>query len=324
MLVYDKLNKHLKISHHKHSGKYRPHEYTSYFPLSVLLLVVGLTLMVGTVYAGHPPPQSGSVGLSGIMPGTAPTTAATITTPSDGQHFTTSPIVIKGSCPKTTLVEIYKNDIFAGSTSCDSTGNFSLSIDLLVGKNALVARVYDALNQAGPDSTTVTVYYDALPPQASPLTPLSFGGPQLLLTTDAVYRGAFPGQEMSISIGIIGGIAPYAINIEWGDASNSVIPRNNNITFRAPHTYKKPGTYEIIIQGSDSQGREAYLQVAVIVNGQPAATPATTTEKTKLNTLLILWPLFAIAITATISFWLGERREKRVLAKHGLLLQPQN
>ena len=324
MLVHYRVNKHLKIIHYKHSGKVKEHEYTSYLSLFVLLLIVGLSLMICTVYAAHPGPQAGSVGLTGIMPGPAPTTAAVITSPTSGQHFTVSPIVVKGTCPKTALVEIYKNDIFGGSTPCDGNGNFSLNVDLLVGKNSLVARVYNALNEPGPDSQSVTVYYDALPPQGLPLTPLSLGGPQLLLNTDAVFRGAFPGHEMTIPIDIIGGLSPYAINIEWGDSSNSIVPRNNNLEFRVGHTYAKPGTYEITIEGSDSQGHKAYLQVAVIVNGQPDVAASTNNQTTKVNKFLVLWPLFAVAITATISFWLGERREKKVLEKHGLLLQPQS
>jgi hypothetical protein len=323
MAVYHKIKTRLKISHHKHSGRYRPHEYTSYLPLFVLLVVAGTALMVSTVYAVHPPPQAGSVGLNGIMPGPAPTIAAVITSPSNGQHFSVSPITVTGTCPKTTLIEIYKSDIFAGSTPCDDNGAFSLSVDLLVGQNALIARVYNALNEPGPDSATVTVFYDALPPQASPITPLSLGGPQLLLTTDAVYRGTFPGQEMTIPIGIIGGIAPYAINVQWGDGSNDIIPRNNNITFRTGHTYKKPGTYEIILQGSDSQGKKAYLQVVTVVNGQPAVSGATTPEKGSVNKLIVLWPLWIVIVVAVICFWLGERREKQVLKGRGLLLQPQ-
>ncbi len=320
MLVYGKL----KISHHKHSGRYRSHEYTSYFPLISLLVVVGLALMVCTVYAAHPPPQAGSVGLTGAMPGKAPITAATITSPSQGQHFTTSPITVKGTCPATTLVEIYKNDIFAGSTPCSDTGTFSISVDLLIGRNTLIARVYNALNQPGPDSAPVVVYYDAVPPQASGITSLDLGGTQLLLSTDAVYRGAFPGHEMTIPIDILGGTPPYAVNIQWGDSSNKIVPRNDNLTFREGHVYQKPGTYQITLQGTDSKDRTAFLTVAAIVNGQPAATAATSSPKASVNKLLVLWPLYTSAIAIVISFWLGERREKKILSRPGLSLQPQS
>jgi len=304
----------LKISHRSHTGKYRPHEYTSYGPLAVLMLVVGGALTIGTVSAS-PGPAGGSVGLTGTMPGPAPTVAATITTPSNGQHFSKSPVTISGTCPKNTLVEVYKNNIFAGSTACSSSGTYSISVDLLIGKNQLVARVYNALNEQGPDSNAVTVYYDAVPPQGASITPLNFSSSQLLLNTNAVFRGAFPGQSMTMPVSILGGTEPYAVNIQWGDSKNKVVPRNNNLTFNAQHTYDAPGTYQITLQGSDSQGRVAFLSVAAIVNGQPAAA-ANTNSKNKTNELLLLWPLYTSAAAMLVSFWLGERREKRIVSDH--------
>lgn len=313
----------LKLSHHHHSGKLRPHEHTSYVPLGFMLVVVGFALAVfstsvqsATPYDG---PEAGSVGLAGVMPGKPPKTAATINIPTSGQRFNTSPITVSGTCPENTLVEIFKNDIFAGSTVCSDKGTYALEVDLLIGQNTLVARVYDALNQAGPDSNTVIVFYDALPPQSGSITPFNFGGNQLLLNTDAVFRGVFPEQTMTVPLDVLGGTPPYAINIEWGDASNKVVPRNDNATFNVDHIYKKAGTYQITFQASDAGGRVAFLTVAAIVNGQPDVATAGTKPLATPNQLLMLWPIFVGAVAVTISFWLGEQREKRILTKHGLL-----
>jgi hypothetical protein len=313
----------LNLSHHAHSGRLRPHEYTSYPALALLLVSVGVVLAVCSVSAASPPPQSDSIGLSGTMPAKPPATAAVITSPSGGAHFSTSPVTISGTCPPDTLVEIYKNNIFAGSVPCGDNGKFSIDVDLLIGQNVLIARVYDVLNQPGPDSNPITVYYDALPAQASSLAPLYFGGSQLLLNTDAVYRGIFPGQLLSMPLTILGGLPPYAVNIQWGDSSNTVVPRNDNITFSVTHTYHKPGTFQITLQGSDAQGRVAFLTVAAIVNGQP---PAATTSKgtnVPMNKLLALWPLYVSSTAVVFSFWLGERREKHLLEKPVLTLHPQ-
>lgn len=247
------------------------------------------------------------------MPGPAPKTAAVILTPHDQQHVSASPVTVSGTCPDETIVEIYKNDIFAGSGPC-SQGNFSFDVDLLIGKNTLIAKVYDALNQAGPDSAPVTVYFDALPAQAALLVPLSFGGQQLLLNTDAVYRGVFPGDLLNMPVSIIGGTPPYAVNVQWGDSSNKIVPRNDNLTFNIGHTYTKAGTYQVTLQGSDSQGRVAFLTVAAIVNGQPAPIATGTTSRVVVNQLLVLWPLYAIAATVVVSFWLGERRERHIMS----------
>lgn len=320
-----KRNNWTKLSPHHHSGKLQAHENTSYFPLGLVMIFVGLSLTAATAAADpwtRPGPASGSIGISGTMPGKPPSIGAKITSPASGQRFSTSPVTIKGTCLKNTLVEIFKNDIFAGSTLCTEQGAFSLEVDLLIGKNDLVARVYDDLNQAGPDSNIVTVYYDALPAQADPIQTLDFGGPQLLINTDAVFRGVFPEEDMPMPIDIIGGTAPYAISIQWGDLTNSVVSRRDNQSFTLTHKYKKAGTYQISVQGSDSQGRVAFITVASIVNGQPPveATAATTTSPT--NRLLLLWPLYTSAVAVLVSFWLGERREKSVLSHRGLLLQP--
>ena len=313
--------KRLKISEHHHTGRLRQHEHTSYIALGLILLVAVLPLIVYTANAAdRPGPQAGSVGLSGVMPGKAPTTAATIKLPTNDQHFNTTPITVTGTCPATTLVELFKNDIFAGSTPCSETGTYSLEIDLLIGQNKLVAKVYDALNQPGPNSNIVNVYYDALPTQASGLSSLNFGGTQMLLNTDAVFRGSFPNQELNIPISILGGTPPYAVNIQWGDSSNKVISRNDNVEFKAAHTYVKAGTYQVSLQASDSTGRVAFLTFAVIVNGETAVASGSAIPTSTVNQLLVMWPLYVASVAVVISFWLGELREKHVLKTRNIML----
>lgn len=313
-----------KLGRKGHSGRLRPHEYTSYGPLALLLSIVGVMLLGTTVFAASPytGPEASSVALTGTMPEPPPKVAATIVSPAKGQHFGTSPITVSGTCPAKTLVEVYKNDIFAGSTPCSDSGTYSFQVDLLLGQNVLIARVYDALNQPGPDSAPVTVFYDALPPQSAAITPLNFGGSQLLLNTNAVYRGIFPGHELSVPIVVLGGTPPYAINIQWGDSKNNVIARSDNLTFNATHTYLRAGTYQITLQATDARGRVAFLTVAAIVNGQPAVIPASSTTSTPTSKLLMLWPLYTASVAAVTSFWLGERREKHILMTPGPVYRP--
>ncbi len=302
-----------------YKGAVTPHEFNSYFPLAIVMLVVGFAVTAFTTTAQSPGPETGSIGLSGVMPGDPPKTAPTITSPVNSQRFSTSPITVKGSCPSGTLVEIFKNDIFAGSTFCEDS-KYSIDIDLLFGKNDLVARVYDDLNQSSPPSSTMTVFYDVLGTQASGLTGLDFGGVQMLLNTDAVFRGIFPEKEMSIPVTILGGRAPFAINIQWGDSEHSLVPRNSNAVFTASHVYHKPGTYPISVQATDADGRVAFMTVAAIVNGQPDPTVAGSTSKEQTNTWISMWPLYTATAGIIFSFWLGERREKHVLTKHHQLI----
>ncbi|HEU5005005.1 MAG TPA: hypothetical protein VFT49_02895 [Candidatus Saccharimonadales bacterium] len=320
------MNNWLKISHWRHSGRLRAHEFTSYPPLFLMLFVVGFALTVCTVSAKTPydGPESGYVGLSGTMPGPPPKVAATIKSPSGQQHFSTSPVTVSGTCPENTVVQIYKNEIFGGSATCGNDGTYSLKVDLIYGQNTLVARDFNALNEAGPDSNSVIVFNDEAPAQSAALAPLDLGGAQLLLNSDAVYRGVFPNQSFSIPVDILGGSAPYAVDIQWGDSSNKIVPRNDNQTFNVQHTYSKPGNYQISMQGTDGQGRVAFLAVAAIVNGQPlvsASTGSGGSSGSSASKLTVLWPLWASSVAMVVTFWLGERREKKVLAHRGFNFQ---
>jgi hypothetical protein len=306
-----------KLISHDHSGKLRPHHHTSYLSLIILLIVTAIPLSAYTAFALSPGPDSQSISLSGTVPGQPPTEAPTITEPVSKKRFAISPVTVAGTCPANTLVEVLKNNIFAGSTICSGTGTYSMEIDLLIGENILVARVYDALNQAGPNSAEVIVYYDLLPTQSNGITPISFSGPQMILSTDAVFRGTFPGQELVMPISLLGGIAPFAFNIQWGNSENTVISRNNNSSFNASHVYQRPGTYQATIQATDAEGRVAFLSVATIVNGSPEGTASTgnsNEQSSPLNSILALWPLYVSIVAIILSFWFGELREKRVLA----------
>lgn len=305
-----------------YGGAVQPKTNTSFFPLAVVMLVVAFAVTFYTSYAVTTPgPTGASIGLAGIMPAKPPATAPTITSPINGQHFPTTPITVKGTCPNNTLVEIYKNNIFAGSVFCDKDGKYSIDIDLLFGQNVLFAQSFDALGQNSPPSDNVTVFYDASAASTAGIVGLDFGGAQLLINTDAVYRGNFPGKEMAMPLTVLGGRAPYAISIQWGDNENSLIPRGDNATFNATHTYKKPGVYPISIKATDKDGRVAFITVAAVVNGTPEPATASTSETaTSSSVFVMLWPLYVAILGIIIAFFLGERREKHVLAKHHQLI----
>src|ERR1019366_6714996 len=74
-----------------------------------------LLVSVSLVSAASPTnPQSGSVGLQGTIPGPAPTTGATIATPTNGQVFSNLPITVQGLCPSGLLIKLLINNIFSG------------------------------------------------------------------------------------------------------------------------------------------------------------------------------------------------------------------
>jgi len=270
--------------------------------------VVGLVLLAaafvfgGTALAAPPPqnPQSGSVGLQGEIPSAPPTVGATITVPGNGQSFSSIPITVAGICPKGLLVEIYKNNVFSGATNCDN-GSFSLQIDLFDGQNDLIARVYDSLNQSGPDSNTVTVNFNASKP--SP-------GPRISLTTEFAKRGATPGTTLDWPVTLSGGTGPYAISVDWGDGSTpDLISRSSPGNLDLQHVYKRSGVYNVTIKATDANGFAAFLQVVGIGNGPIQQTANTNNSNTIILVKVVWWPLLVSLVLIILAFWLGRRQE---------------
>ncbi len=250
--------------------------------------------------------DSGSVGVEGTIPSAAPTQAPTITTPVNGQVFTTLPITVAGLCQNGLLVEVFKNDVFSGSVQCVG-GSYSIQIDLFSGRNDLVARQFDALNQASPDSNTVTVTFnDSLPG----------GGPRISLTTAYSKRGAAPGDTLTWPITISGGTPPFAISVDWGDKSTpDLLSRDSAGDILLQHIYNQSGIYNITIKASDSKGQAAFLQVVGVGNGpiqQTAATPRPAATVTSSTRILIISLIVAIPLLLS-SFWLGKKHQLQVI-----------
>lgn len=269
------------------------------------LIVVAAILQSGqsAVAATTPPtnPQSGSIGLQGTISAPPPTTAATITTPGNGQVFTSTPITVAGLCSGKVIVKIFKNGVFAGSVPCDN-GSFRLQIDLFSGKNDLVAKISDLLDQDGPDSATVSVIFNDA----------RFGGAgsRVAITSNYVKRGVDPGQTLNWPIILTGGTGPYAISVDWGDGQpSSLISQETSGVVNLQHVYASPGTYNIVIKVTDKNGDAAFLQVVGVANGAVADNTATSSlsKQQPIINIPVGPMLLLLVLVALISFWLGSR-----------------
>lgn len=247
--------------------------------------------------------QDGSVGIEGVIPADPPSQAPTINIPSNGQNFNTLPINVSGLCKSDLLVQVFKNNIFAGSVTC-AGGSYSMQIDLFDGKNDLVARQYDALNQASPDSNLVSVTFS---------TGFAASGPRLSLTTLYAKRGADPGTVLTWPITLSGGKGPYAISIDWGDQSKTdLISRAEPGNIDLEHTYNKSGIYNIVIKATDSSGQTAFLQVVGVANGpiQQSAAGGNTITATTPALPIFFWIILALLFPILLStFWLGKKHQ---------------
>lgn len=280
-------------------------------------ILMVILLCATTVVAQVQNPSGGNMGLQGTISSPPPTQGATITLPRDGQTFTAIPITVSGICPDGLLVKLFKNNVFAGSVQCQN-GSYSIVVDLFSGQNELIARVYDALDQPGPDSNIVRVnFIDNRPGAASRVT----------LTSNFAKRGANPGEELVWPIILSGGIGPYAISIDWGDGTPpDLISQQYPGTFNIKHKYATPGVYNIVIKASDKDGGVAYLQLVGIANGplsQDTGNGSGSSGSVDENgsgssspTTKILWQPAALTIPFVIStFWLGKKYELRMLRR---------
>ncbi len=268
-------------------------------------------LLTGPISAQSPNPQDGAIGVQGTLSSPPPTQPATITVPANGQGFNSLPVTVSGICPNDLLVKLFKNNVFAGSVMCKN-GSYSLIIDLFNGQNELVARVFDSLDQPGPDSNIVTVVYtDTRQGTTS----------RVSLTSNFAKRGANPGQTLTWPIIISGGDGPYALSVDWGDGKTpDLISQAFPGTFEIKHEYDSPGVYNIIIKATDRNGGVAFLQLVGIANGALSQDnggegsgegAGTTTTRTR-----ILWQPAAISIPLLIStFWLGRKYELKMLRR---------
>lgn len=262
------------------------------FVLPFLLLILGSVLPVGAQ-------QSGDIDVSAVVPGAAPTTAPTIGRPANNATFSEKNIEVTGGCTSGLIVKVFSNGIFVGSTVCQGDNTYSLRVDLFVDRNELVARQYDLLNQPGPNSEVVVVFYlpqQPLPdlpgetpmpespnadngngnggagdtPGTSPRadqTPDTVAEFQLVIDYDYTSQAAFVGQPFSLPIHFIGGTPPYTITIDWGDGSVNHFVRHSTEDFLAEYTYTRPGLITITITITDSTGQVSRLQFVTLIHG---------------------------------------------------------
>jgi hypothetical protein len=267
---------------------------------SLLVVVVPLSAMAVTR-------QTGSVGLQGVVPGPAPSQAATIDVPRSGQSFSSLPITVSGFCVNNTTVEIYKNNVFAGSTPCQS-GSYRLQIDLFDGRNDLIAREFDDLNQPGPDSATVTVNFS---------NPAPALGPRVSLTSEYSKRGANPGSILNWPVTLSGGSGPYAISIDWGDKSKTdLISQQAPGLLNLQHTYAQAGVYNVLIRATDANGNAAFLQVVGIGEGPiQQSTVKSGGIITKENTKIIWWPIIVLFVFIFVAFYVGQKNQLEAIRR---------
>lgn len=278
--------------------------------LAILALIVVLLLIPVTTFAADQFPdqqKSGSVGLQGTISSGPPTRGATISVPGNGAGFSTVPITVSGICPNGLLVKIFSNNVFVGSTYCNG-GSYSVQVNLFSGRNDLVARVYDALDQAGPDSNLVSVTFND--------TQFATYGTRVTLTSVFALRGAPPNQLLTWPIILSGGVGPYAISVDWGDGSpTDLFSQESAGAITLKHTYKTAGLYQVLVKATDKNGGTAFLQLVAQATGAGQDTVKKASDNSVVKTQVIWWPVLLMLPLIVAAFWVGRRHELYTLRK---------
>lgn len=281
--------------------------------ISILFTISILLFGAVTVYAQVENPKTGGVGLQGKISAPPPTSAPTISSPTNGQVVSTLPVEVTGICSGSLLVKLYKNNVFSGSDQCRN-GSYSITIDLFSGRNELVARHVDELDQQGPDSNIVAVTLND-----------SANRPSLAerITVTSVYarRGANPAELLTWPILLSGGTAPYALSVDWGDGTqNDVYSVPTAGEFTLKHTFSQAGVYRVLIKATDKNGTIGFLQLTAVANGEIKDAQVAGAVESGRTITKVLWQPAVLALPFVVTtFYLGKKYEvtkiKKRLAK---------
>lgn len=325
---YKKLG--LSIAHHHHTGRRLPVNCTSYAALFFLLILTGCVMLFAARVARAVEVVPGSLTLVGEVAGPPPATAAEIITP-DPETRLRDPITdIAGSCEAGLLLEVFRNDSFAGSALCAPDGAFSLKVSLTEGANELKVRSLDSKDRYAPDSSVVRVYLVlstntvnqqevSVPIRSTPDTPA------FIINTEPVQRGSDLYGGFNLKYEFHGGTSPYALDIDWQDSTpSSLSSLEAEGAYKARHTYQQAGQYLVTINGIDRDGNKAFIQTLAIVQkpdttaisggigsqfgcSQNSHSPGCVLVDPLIELINGLWPALIIATLMTLSFWAGEK-----------------
>lgn len=304
-----------KIAEHHETGRLIHHRHTSHLLLFLILMLFGLFLIASDSYV-QSLNNSGTVVIGTIVTGPPPEIGSKITYPANDAEFDNALIKVKGSCSNGAFVSIRDDNVFAGSTYCTEAGVFSLQIQLHSGKNVLTSFNYDNLNQAGPATSSVTVYLKnngqkvATVPQSVisqtiqtlPSNPTTITGLNNNFSDCSNYNvGDIPADdephitlvcvprlflpELPQTLGILawGGTPPYAVSVDLGNDSNDLISIPSVGYRTMKFSYAVPNIYKLSFKLKDQTGKQATIQTTVQVSGSISTPTATDSNNNQVG-----------------------------------------
>ncbi|HSX31256.1 MAG TPA: hypothetical protein VLE99_05040 [Candidatus Saccharimonadales bacterium] len=305
--LHQKIHHHLKLRHHKHTGKLLHHRHTSYRGLAVVLVLTAMA-MGGVSLMGRAAADSLFV-VQGSAPTPVPTVAASISSPADNATLRLGTVLVTGSCPLVSplvTVTMLVDGVSAGSAACDANNDYTLPVSLSPGPHTLVAQTYTVGNQAGPASAPIHV----TAPGSAATSPVA-------ITTNSNFSYVGADKTATWNGSITGGIATYHVHIDWGDGTltDLTVPAGNQ---HFSHTYGTLRSHNPLISLVDASGNRssrqfaaaAYtnsllgLSSAALVTPQPTSTVGA-------RTLFGLYGLFITVLSVCAIVWLEAKHAAR-------------
>ena len=303
--AHHSVHRHLKLQHHRHTGRRLHHKHTSYRALAVVLVLAGAVMIAITMVQRAA--ANSLFGVSAMVPGPVPATSAIITTPAADATLTSKSALIAGSCPISQpplTVVLIMDGTAAGSAYCDSNNNFALPVTLSPGMHSLVAQTYNSTLGQGPDSTLMQITYkqSGTSPAAATVA-LSAGEPFTILQADlsATWAGS-----------ITGGTPPYKVLVDWGDGhvdSHTVAQADQQFT----HRYAALQSYNARVAVTDAVGASAQQQYAATAYEAVLVPVATLTQPSGPGGPFVagLYGLFLTVTCVSAIIWLEAKHAAR-------------
>lgn len=307
--LHQRIHRHLKLQHHRHTGRVLHHRHTSYRSLAVVFVLAGIVMLATAAVQRTAADTLFSVGATVAAP--VPKAGAVISLPAADSTLTSADNLVAGSCPIASpqvAIVLLVDGAQAGSAMCDSNNDFSLPLRLSPGTHTLVAQSYTITGGKAPDSPPVQV--TSQPAHATaPATGISLATTSPFTVLDGNLNTAWDGT-------ITGGTPPYHLIVDWGDGKSgryTITLASQHLT----HTYPSLQSYNARVAVSDASGLSTQLQYATVAYTTPTpAAPVASSSPTLTPTVVGLYGLFVTVVSVSGIVWL----EAKHAARHEIAL----
>ena len=312
------VHRHLRLQHHRHSGRLLHHRHTSYRGLAVIfalsaVLMFTLSSVAQTTAATMA--EAGTLTVTASNPAPLPTIAAVTTNPPNNAVVRNSPVEVSGTCqitgPPAHIITVLDNGAVAGSTPCQNDGIFSLSVALTPGQHTLIAQTYNITDGMGPESEPVVVTY--IKPESSKPSTGGSGrnsnedqeaeAAPVIVTADRSFIIFGPEKDAVWTGTINGGKLPYKIYIDWGDGNADTYTVTESGEQYFVHRYYTMRPYVITLRVTDAADHSITRQYAAATPYLPPITSTTTGNPWNTPLVLGLYGAYLLTLVVFGAVW---------------------